>query len=42
MGFKNLPSKANTTAVSHAITKDLAGLDVVSKENGGKFLHQSQ
>lgn len=34
----DLPSEADTTAVAHAVTEDLAGQDGVTKEDGAKFL----
>ena len=35
----NLPTETNTTAVAQVVSKNLAGQDVVAKEDGGKFLH---
>lgn len=39
-GWKGLPSKTNTAAVSHTVSEDLAGQDGVAQENGSKLLYQ--
>jgi hypothetical protein len=39
--LNDLPSETDTTAVAHAVTKDLAGQDGVAKEDGTKFLTAS-
>ena len=34
----HLPSKTNTTAVAHAVTKDLAGHNLIGVEDGNQLL----
>lgn len=37
-----IPSKANATAVAHAVAQDLAGKDMISNENSIKLLGSCQ